>query len=251
MPDKNGPEQAPQGQSRAQSAGSSRPHASSERDFWRDCEPPRYCGPVPPYWDPYCGPPPYYRRHHHHHRRHHRWPMPGSEFFKAMMQFAASTAGFRERWWEGMADAARYARSDYMCGDPCYDPCYDPCAPHPSYCDPCAPPPPYCDPCAPSWCYCDPCAPQYDCCEASDLVDIKGLSETLKASTEEKLKSLADDVDRAEGAAKEEKAKEYSKAKAKAEAASDAIIHAVKLARVAEAMRQKQWSRGSQSRHRY
>jgi hypothetical protein len=236
MPDKNGPEQAPQGQSQAQSAGSSRSHASSERDYWRDCEPPRYCWPVPPYWDPYCGPPPYYRRHHHH-RRHHRWPMPGSEFFEAMMQFAASTAGFRERWWEGMADAARYARRDYTCGDPCYDPC----APHPSYCDPCAPPPSYCD----------PCAPQYDRCEESDLVDIKGLSETLKAFTEHKLKSLSDDVDKAEGAAKEEKAKEYAKVKAKAEAANDAIIHAVKLARVAEAMRRKQWSRGSQSGRRY
>jgi hypothetical protein len=238
MPDKNSPDQAPQGQSRAQSAGPSGAHASSERDFWRDCEPPRYCGPVPPHWDPYCGPPPYYRW------RHHRWPVPG--LFEAMMQFAASTAGFRERWWEGMADAARYARRDYMCGDPCYDPC----APYPSYCDPCAPPPSYCDPCVPSWC--DPCAPQYDCCEASDLVDIKGLSEILKASTEHKLRSLSDDVDKAESAAaKEEKEKEYAKVKAKAEAANDAIIHAVKLARVAEAMRRKQWSRGSQSGRRY
>ena len=87
--------------------------------------------------------------------------------------------------------------------------------------------------------------------EASDLVDIKGLSETLKASTEHKLRSLSDDVDKAEGAAKEEKAKEYAKVKAKAEAANDAIIHAVKLARVAEAMRRKQWSRGSQSGRRY
>jgi hypothetical protein len=234
MPDKNGPEQASQGQSQAQSA-------SSERDYWRDCEPPRYCGPAPPYWDPYCGPPPHYTRHHHH-RRHHRWPMPGSEFFEAMMQFAASTAGFRERWWEGMADAARYARREYMCGDPCYDPC----APHPSYCDPCAPPSSYCDPCAPSW-----CAPQYDRCEESDLVDIKGLSETLKTFTEHKLKPLSDDVDKAQGAAKEEKAKEYAKVKAKAEAANDAIIHAVKLARVAESMRRKQWSRGSQSGRRY
>jgi hypothetical protein len=223
MPDKNGTEQAPQGQ----------------RDYWRDCEPPRYCGPPPPYWDP-----PYYRRHHHHHRRPHRWPMPGSEFFEAMMQFAASTAGFRERWWESMADAARYARRDYMCGDPCYDPCY---------CDPCAPPPSYCDPCAPSWCYGDPCAPQYDRCEKSDLVDIKGLSETLKASAEHKLRSLHDEVNNAaEGSPdKEEKAKEYAKEKAKAEAANDAIIHAVKLARVAEAMRRKQWSRGSQGGRGY
>jgi hypothetical protein len=163
--------------------------------------------------------------------------MPGGEFFEAMMQFAASTAGFRERWWEGMADAARYGRRDYMGGDPCYDPCYDPCAPHPSYCDPCALPPSYCDPCAP-WSYCDPCAPQYDRCEEPDVVDIKGLSEILKAFTEAKLKSLSDDVDKAE-------------VKAKAEAASDAIIHAVKLARVAEAMRRKQWSRGSQSGRRY
>jgi hypothetical protein len=83
-------------------------------------------------------------------------------------------------------------------------------------------------------------------------VDIKGLSENLKAFTEYKLKSLSDDVDKAEGAAaKEEMAKKYAKAKAKAEAASDAIIHAVKLARVAEAMRRKQWSRGSQSGRRY
>ena len=39
--------------------------------------------------------------------------------------------------------------------------------------------------------------------------------------------------------------------KAKAEAANDAIIHAVKLARVAEAMRRKQWSRGSGHQRRY
>ena len=157
MPDKNGPEQAPHGQSRAESAGSSRPHAKFRARLLAGLRTAPLLRTRPPYWDPYCGPPPYYGRHHHY-RRHHRWPMPGSEFFEAMMQFAASTAGSRERWWEGIADAARYARRDYMCGDPCYDPC----APHPSYCDPCAPPPSSCDPCAPSWC--DPCAPQYDCC---------------------------------------------------------------------------------------
>ena len=177
------------------------------------------------------------------------------------MQFAASTAGFRERWWEGMAEAARLARRDYMCGDPCYDPCAphpaycDPCAPRPFYCDPCCPPPSYCDPGAPPKSYCDPCAPQYarrGPSEELDLIDIKGLIEVLNASAEKKLRTLYEDAVNAEDVdAKSEKAKKYANAKAKAEAANDAIIHAVKLARVAEAMRRKQWSRGSQSGRRY
>jgi len=249
MPDQQGQGRGAPGEDPGQNTGSSTSHAGSGRDYWRDCEPHYYCGPSPPYWDPCCGPPPHYGRHHHH-GRHHRWPMPGSEFFEAMMQFAASAAGSRERWWEGMAEAARHARRDYMCGDPCYDPC----APRPSYCDPCCPPPSYCDPCAPPRSYCDPCAPQYarhGPSEESDLIDIKGLSEALKASAEKKLQHLSDEADKAEGVAKAEKAKEYVNAKAKAEAANDAIIHAVKLARVADAMRRKQWSRGSRSGRRY
>jgi hypothetical protein len=218
---------------------------------WRYCEPPCSCRPCPPDWDPYCGPRPYYGRHQHHHRPHHHWPMPGGEFFESMMNFAASAAGSRGRWWQAMADAAHYARKDYMCGDPCYDPCYDPCAPNPAYCDPCAPPQSYCDPCAPQQSYCDPCATQYDRCEELELVNIKGLSEALRSFAEQKLKKLSDDLDKAEDGTKEEKVKEYARVKAKTEAANDAVIHAVKLARVAEAMRRKQWSRGSGYQRRY
>jgi hypothetical protein len=249
MPTVQGQDQTPE-KDTAQTRGSRTSDGSSERDYWRDCEPHPYCGPTRPYWDPCCGPPPHHWRHPHHQRRHHRWPtppMPGSEFFEAMINFAASAAGSRGRLWQGMADAARYARRDYMCDDPCYDPCYDPCGPYPSYCDPCAPPQPYCDPCATPWSYCDPCAPQQvrPGCEEWDLVDIKGLRETLEGFAKQKLQKLADEVDGVDGAAaKAEKLKEYETAKAKAEAANDAIIHAVKLARVAEAMRKKQWSRG-------
>jgi hypothetical protein len=38
--------------------------------------------------------------------------------------------------------------------------------------------------------------------------------------------------------------REYARTKAKEDAATDAVIHDVKLARVTEAMRRKQWSRG-------
>ena len=79
---------------------------------------------------------PHYGRHHHH-GRHHRWPMPpmpGSEFFEAMMNFAASAAGSRGRWWQGMADAARYARKDYSV----LRPLLRPLRPISYYCDPCA-----------------------------------------------------------------------------------------------------------------
>src|SRR5271155_3227194 len=188
------PDQAKTEKTETDNARSSRTDARSDCcDDWRCCEP-------PPYRDPYCGPYPYHGRHHHHHGRHHRWPMPpmpGSEFFEAMMQFAASTAGFRGRLWRGMADAARYARKDYMGGDPYYDPCApyppycDPCAPPPSWCDPCPPPSSYCDPCDPR--YCDPCDPRYGRrgrCEEPDCIDLRELGESLKAARDEKLKTL-------------------------------------------------------------
>jgi hypothetical protein len=169
--------------------------------------------------------------------------MPGSEFFEAMMAFAASTAGFRERWWRGMADAARFARKDYVFCDPCYDPC----APHPSYCDPCPPPWSYCDPCEPR--YCDPCEGPHgrrSSREEPDLINIKKLRETLEAARHKELDEKRNELnqlkDDPEKAAK--LAHELAIQTAKTEAAIDAVIHDVKLARVTEAMRRKQWSRG-------
>ena len=89
-------------------------------------------------------------------------------FFEAMMRFAASGAGFRERLWREMADAAHYARRDYC--DPCapYPYYCDPCPPPWSYCDPCAPYSQACDPCPPPWSRCDPCPPQYERREGGD-----------------------------------------------------------------------------------
>lgn len=207
-------------------------------DDWRCCEPPPYCGP-PPYWDPYCGPPPYHGRHYHHHWRHHFWPPPpGSEFFESMLRFAASTAGFRGRWWREMADAAHYARRDHMRHDP--------------YCDPSPPPWSYCDPCASYPSHCDPCPPPYwrrGVSEAPDPINIKELRATLEADKEDKLKEKRKALEAAEKRADASEAdklrKEVAYEAAKADAVIDAVIHDVKLARVAEAMRRKQWSRGS------
>ncbi|MGH9676403.1 MAG: hypothetical protein ACRD36_04815 [Candidatus Acidiferrum sp.] len=181
--------------------------------------------------------------------------MPGSEFFEAMMQFAASTAGFRGRWWREMADAARYARKDYMCRDPYCDPC----PPRWSYSDPCDPDPSYCDPCPPPWSYCDPCSQPYErrgFHEEPDLINIKELRTTLENATKFKLAPKYAELEElkkkdpgtltsAQKLEIEELEKKLPYLAAKAEAANDAVIHDVKLARVAEAMRRKQWSRGS------
>ena len=177
-----------------------RVYASSDADDWRCCEPPHYSRAIPPTGI----------------RTADRPQITGgiiimgaiipgrfrcgSEFFEAMIQFAASAAGSRGRWWQGMADAARYARKDYSCNDPCYDPC----PPYPYYCDPCAPPWSYCDPCEPPPCpsprsYCDPCDPcepqhgRQGVREEPDQINLKELRETLdKAAAELKLKSLDD-----------------------------------------------------------
>ena len=266
MPVEQTPSQGAPGQSPGSNPGSSASNASSDH-YRRCCEHPPYCGPLPPHCDPYCGPRPDYGRHHHgrHHRGWHHYgfpPVPGSEFFEAMMQFASSAAGSRSGWWQRMADATRYARRDYMCGDPYYDSC----APYPPYCDPCAPS--YCDPCAPS--YCDPCAPSAcDPC-APDLIDLKALKGYLGVAVEiklaqkrkdvaelkEKIGLLADKSDENSKKEHDEAAKkladltrELMTETAKAEAETDAVIHAVKLSRVAEAMRRKQWSRGSGRRY--
>jgi hypothetical protein len=239
---------------------------SDQRSDWRCCEPPHCCEPRHhwghPYWDPYCGPPRDYGRHHHYRGRHHPWPIPGGEFFETMMNFAAAAAGSRGRWWQGMADAARYSRKDYSC----YDPCYDPCSPNPSYCDPCPPPWSYCDPCEPPPCPpprsccdpCDPCEPQHGrhgLREEPDQINLKHLRETLDKATAEQLKSLEDRIDEAREAKQvdrvNELTREHARAKSRADAATDAVIHDVKLARVTEAMRRKQWSRGSGYQRRY
>jgi hypothetical protein len=253
------PDQARPEKTQAEDSRSGRPDGWSDcRDDWRCCEPRHYYGP--PEWDPYCGPPPCppYRARYHHHGRQHRWPIPpipGSEFFEAMMNFAASAAGSRGRWWEGMADATRYARRD-MCGDPCYDPC----AAH-SYCDPCPPPRSHCDPCPPPWSYCDPCDPRY--CdpyerpyerrgprEEPDPINLAKLREQLQAARQRELDDLQIKIEKAtDNSEKAKLMKELEVEAAKTEAAIDAVIHDVKLARVTEAMRRKQWSRGR--RHGY
>jgi hypothetical protein len=222
--------------------GSSKSHPRSDCcDDWRCCEPYPYRGH--PHWNPYCGPPPCppYPGRHHHHGRYHHPPMPGSEFFETMMNFAASAAGSRGRWWQGMADAARYARKDYSC----YDPCYDPCSPYPYYCDPCEPPPcppprSCCDPC-------DPCEPQHGrqgVREAPDQIDLKRVREALDKDRDQQLRSLYDGKEPRNAEHAEELKREFERTKAKLDAATDAVIHDVKLARVTEAMRRKQWSRG-------
>jgi hypothetical protein len=197
------------------------PHTDPRRHC--DCPPWHHCGYCPPpHWDPWCGPYPHHGRHRHHNRRHHRhWPMPGGEFFEAMMDFAGSAAGSRGRWWSQMAEAARDARRDYDC-DPCYDPCYDPCEWPRSYCDPCAPQWPGRYPCPPYHEQCDPCD---DSCH----VNLKEVMDWLKKAKEDKLKDSSDPD--AEGA--------------RLDCWIDSIIHCIKANRAAEAMRRKKWSRGS------
>ena len=163
------------------------------------------------------------------------------------MRFAASSAGFRERLWREMADAAHYARRDYC----------DPCAPYPYSGDPCAPYSYSCDPCPPPWSSCcDPCAPQYEHREGSetaDSINLKDLRATLEAGKDERLRKLRMALEEAESSELAKKSPEviekmkrdFVYERAKAEAAVDAVIHDVKLARVAEAMRRKKWSRGA------
>jgi len=157
--------------------------------------------------------------------------MPGSEIFEAMMHLAASSAAFRGRWWEEMADAARSTRKAYGYGmHPRHHPYCDP------YCDPYGDP--YCDP------YCDPCAPQQsyrsqescDPCEGHDSVNIKEVKGYFAELKEHLIK--------------EKKLHEDPKELAKFEAHVDEVLHAVKLARVSEAMRRQKWSRGKRS-YRY
>jgi len=233
------------------SRGSERPGGPRGRPDcchdWRCCEPDPYCWPAPPYWDPYCRPP----RHH----WPHFWPAPpDGGFFESMMRFAAGAAGFRGRLWGEMADAARYAQRDWR----------HPCAPYPYDCDPCPPPWPHCDPCHPHVCepcppprsHCDPCPPRHECCddpEASDAINLRELRHTLEAGKEEKLKKLRAALKEAESPELEKKSPELLEKlradlaceQAKADAAIDAVIHDVKLARVTEAMRRKTWSRGA------
>jgi Fe-S-cluster formation regulator IscX/YfhJ len=216
-------EQTPHPQTETpKTAGGEAQSDSSRHHRWCDCPPWHHCGHCgpPPHCDPYCGPYPYRWRHHRHHEGH--WPpLPGSEFFEAMAGFAASTAGFRERWWRQMADAARYARRD---SDYC-DPCYDPCAPRWSHCDPCAPP----------WDRCEPCPPYEACdpCGDPQQINMKELRQLLCKMEEAYLKDQPD---------------ESGERKKKIDAWIDEMIHDVKLARVAEAMRRKQWSRGGERR---
>ena len=201
-------------------------------DDWRTCEPPPYCGPAPPYWDPYCGPPPHHGWRHHHRRHWAPPPMPGAEFFEAMMRFAASSAGFRERLWRDIADATHYARRDYC----------DPCAPYPYACDPypcpppwacpdpCAPYPQACDPCPPPRSGCDPCAPQYERREGSetaDSINLKELRATLEAGRDERVRKLWSAIEEAKSSefgrkspeVIEKMKRDFKYEKAKAEAA--------------------------------
>jgi hypothetical protein len=248
-PDQPQPEPKNDGQS---SKGSARPGSadarSDGRDDWRCREPPPYCGPAPPYWDPYCRPPPYYGgRYHWGH-----WPappMPDGGFFESMMRFAASTAGFRGRLWREMAEAARYAQRDY----------YEPYAPHPRYYDSWPPGWSYGDPYAqrpPPWSSCDPRAPSDERradSEPSDPVNLKELKATLEAAKEEKLKKKQAALEEAESSELGKKSpelvdklrKELAQERSKADAAIDAVIYGVKMARVAEATRRKKWSRGA------
>jgi hypothetical protein len=238
------------------STSSNETAGSDQRSDWRCCEPPHCCEPRHhwghPYRDP-CGPPPHYGRHHHYRGHPHPWPIPGSEFFEAMLQFAASAAGSRGRWWQGMADATRYARKDYSCNDPCYDPC----PPYPYHCDPCVPPWSYCDPCEPRRSYCDPCDPRESkygrsgLREEPDLINLKDLRTTLEEAREKKLGEMRKELVGADSERAAKLAKELAIEAAKTEAVIDAVIHDVKLARVAEAMRRKQWSRGSGHQRRY
>ena len=107
-----------------------------------------------------------------------------------------------------------------------------------------------CDPC-------DPCEPsgRHGVREEPDQINAQATQETFDKAATEKLHPLDRDIHEARNAEDADRVneltREYAKAKAKAEAATDAVIHDVKLARVAEAMRRKQWSRGSGHRRRY
>jgi hypothetical protein len=209
----------------------------TERERHCNCPPWHHCGYCPPHWDPWCGGYPHHGRHRHHHRRHYRhWPMPGGEFFGAMMDFAGSAAGSRGRWWRQMAEAAREASRDFDC-----DPCYDPCAWPQSYCDPCEPQwswryacPPHCDPCEPQWPWRNACPPHYEPCDPCDdpcHVNLKEVADWLKKAKDEKLKDLPEPEKEREGA--------------RLDCWIDSIIHSIKANRAAEAMRRKKWSRTS------
>lgn len=194
-----------------------------------------YWGPAPPYWDPYWGAPHYGWGHH----WRHGWP-PAPDFwlFEAMMRFAAGAAGVREQLWREMADAARHAQRDWGA----------PSAPYPYGPDPGPPPDPrHQDGREP------PPHERRDELEASDAVDLKELRATLEAGKEEKLKKMRAAIEEAEASGSsraspghlETLRKALAHERSKAEAAIDTVIHDVKLARTAEAMRRKTWSRGA------
>lgn len=243
-PDQPQPERTNHGPSSkgSESPGGHRARPECCHDWRCGCEPDPYCRPAPPYWDPHCAPWP-----HHAWRRHHWahfWPAPpDGGLFEAMMRFAAGAAGFRGRLWSEMADATRYAQRDWRY----------PWAPHPYGCDPCPPPWPSCDPCAPPRSHCDPCPPPHERCddsEAPDAINLKELRATLEAGKEERLQKLQAALKAAELAKTspdhlDKLRRELESEGSKADAAIDAVIHDVKLARVTEAMRRKAWSRGA------
>jgi hypothetical protein len=176
--------------------------------------------------------------------------MPDGGLFESMMRFAAGAAGFRGGIWREMADAARYARRDWC------DPCAPYPYPYPYGCDPCPPPWSSCDPCAPPRSHCDPCQPPHERCEdseAPDAINLKELRATLEAGKHERLKKLQAALEEAERSDLANTSpelitklrKDLAYERSKAEAAIDAVIHDVKLARVTEAMRRKTWSRGA------
>ena len=197
-----------------------------------DCPPHHHCGHCgpPPYWDPWCDPSPYRWGHHRQHWR--KPPTPGTDFFEAMLDIAASTAGSRGYWWRQMAEAARYARRDFAYGDPCYEPWPS----RYSHCDPCEPPWRRWEPCPPKDWY-DPCAPSSDCCDPCaepGEIDLKELKQILEKGEADRLQQMHDD-----GSSDEDVRKE----KERIDGWIDQILHVVRLARTAEAMRQKKWSR--------
>jgi hypothetical protein len=78
---------------------------------------------------------------------------------------------------------------------------------------------------------------------------MKEIKETLKTARDEKLKGYREQLDKLAATDpnhpnREKIQTELATEAAKIDATNDAIIHALKLARVTEAMRRKQWSRG-------
>lgn len=195
--------------------------ASEPRCDWPPPYPRRHWGRPPYRPTRYCGP---YGRPHHYGPP---WwastpPMPGSGIFEAMLHWAASSAASRQRWWAELAGVARHTRKAYWYGrNPCYDPWCDP------YYDP------WCDPSYDPWL--DPCEPPTSCwpeewcdpCDGTNIKDLKGFLGEFRTYMCEKLKTPEE--------------------KARFEKEVDEIVHCVKLARVTEAMRRKQWSRGKPS----